>query len=38
LIPAGIALRAEEIGAHVIVYAMRLPAETAKIIDYFGTD
>lgn len=38
LIPARVSLRPEEVGTHVVVNAMHLPAKLAEIIDDFGTD
>jgi hypothetical protein len=38
LVPARVSLRAEEVGAHIIVYAVDLPTQPAKIIDHLRTD
>ena len=38
LIPAGVAVRPEKIGTHVVVDAVDLPAKAAKVIDEFRSD
>jgi len=38
LIPPCIALRTEEVGAHVVVDAVYFPAEGIEICDNFGAD
>src|SRR5262249_36717960 len=36
--PAGIPFRAEEVGAHVVVYPVDLPAQPAEVVDDFRSD
>jgi hypothetical protein len=38
LVPARIAARTEEVGAHIVVHAADFPAELAKVGHDFGTD
>lgn len=38
LIPSGVPLRAEEVGAHVVIHAVNLPAQLTKIPDNFETN
>lgn len=38
LVPTGVALRAEEIGAHVVVHSVDLPAKLAEILNDFRAD
>jgi hypothetical protein len=38
LVPAGITPHAEEICAQVVIDAVNLPSQPAKVIDYFGAN
>lgn len=38
LVPARIAARAEEVGAHIVIHAADFPAELAKVGHDFRTD
>ena len=38
LVPARVALRAEEIGPHVVVHAMHVPAQSVEMLGHFRAD
>jgi hypothetical protein len=38
LVPAGVTLGTEKVGAHVVVNSMHLPTEFAEIVDHFRAD
>ena len=38
LVPAGVALRPEEVGPHVVVHAVDGPAESVEIANHFRSD
>jgi len=38
LIPSRVALRTEEIGAHIVIDPVDVPAKTTEIVNHFRTD